>query len=108
MGYNNERVYGECEDRDSRPIIPLRETPAVKAGRAGPRSASMGGGGSLAPTLSVRRREEDESPWGDQYPWPRSQRFGGPNGSMRGFENGPCTEGTSVRRWAALSSTMIA
>ncbi len=26
MGYDNERVYGECEDRDSRPIIPLRET----------------------------------------------------------------------------------
>ena len=36
MGYDNERVYGECEDRNSRPIIPLRETPAVKAGKAGP------------------------------------------------------------------------
>ena len=32
MGYDNERVYGESEDRDSRPIIPLRETPAVKRG----------------------------------------------------------------------------
>ena len=36
MGYDNNRVYGECEDRDVRPIIPLRETPAVKAGKAGP------------------------------------------------------------------------
>jgi len=27
-GYDIERVYGECEDRDVRPIIPLRETPA--------------------------------------------------------------------------------
>lgn len=32
MGYDVGRVYAECEDRDSRPIIPLRETPAVKQG----------------------------------------------------------------------------
>ena len=32
MGYDNERVYGECEDRDCRPIIPLRETVGVKHG----------------------------------------------------------------------------
>ena len=32
MGYDNNRVYAECEDRDSRPIIPLRETPGVKRG----------------------------------------------------------------------------
>ncbi len=36
MGYDNGRVYDECEDRDVLPIIPLRETPAVKAGKAGP------------------------------------------------------------------------
>ena len=42
MGYDNERVYGECEDRDSRPIIPLRETPAVKAGKAGPPTCKHG------------------------------------------------------------------
>jgi hypothetical protein len=35
MGYDNNRVYGECEERDVRPIIPLRKTPAVKAGKAG-------------------------------------------------------------------------
>ncbi len=42
MGYDNERVYGECEDRNSRPIIPLRETPAVKAGKAGPPTCEHG------------------------------------------------------------------
>ena len=42
MGYDNNRVYGECEERDARPIIPLRETPAVKAGKAGPPSFEHG------------------------------------------------------------------
>ncbi len=42
MGYDNERVYGECEHRDSRPIIPLRDTPAVKAGKAGPPTCEHG------------------------------------------------------------------
>ena len=32
MGYDNNRVYSECADRDSRPIIPLRETTGVKRG----------------------------------------------------------------------------
>jgi hypothetical protein len=31
-GYDNTRVYEECEDRGCRPIIPLRETPDVKRG----------------------------------------------------------------------------
>jgi len=34
MGYDNNRVYGECEERDIRPIIPLRETPE-REGREG-------------------------------------------------------------------------
>ncbi len=42
MGYDNERIYRECEDRDCRPIIPLRETPAVKAGKAGPPTCEHG------------------------------------------------------------------
>ncbi len=41
-GYDLGRVYGECEDRDVRPIIPLRETPAVKAGKAKPPSCRHG------------------------------------------------------------------
>ena len=32
MGYDNGRVYEECEAQDSRPIVPLRETVAVKRG----------------------------------------------------------------------------
>jgi transposase, IS5 family len=31
-GYDVGRVYGECEERDVRPIIPLRQTPAVVRG----------------------------------------------------------------------------
>jgi len=42
MGYDNGRVYGECEDRSVRPIIPLRETPQVKAGKAAPPSCEHG------------------------------------------------------------------
>jgi hypothetical protein len=30
--YDIERVYGECAERDCAPIIPLRQTPAVKRG----------------------------------------------------------------------------
>ncbi len=36
IGFDNERVYGECEHRECRPIIPLKQTPAVKAGKANP------------------------------------------------------------------------
>jgi hypothetical protein len=42
MGYDNGRVYEECKERGVRPIIPLRETPAVKAGRAGPPTCEHG------------------------------------------------------------------
>ncbi len=31
MGYDNERVYGECEERDSRPIIPLAQARQCEA-----------------------------------------------------------------------------
>jgi hypothetical protein len=33
MGYDHEAIYADCEQRDCHPIIPLRETPAVKAGK---------------------------------------------------------------------------
>jgi hypothetical protein len=36
MGYDHEAIYAECEQRDCHPIIPLRETPAVKAGKHRP------------------------------------------------------------------------
>ena len=42
MRYDNERVCGESEDRDSRPIIPLREPPAVKQGAHKPPTCEHG------------------------------------------------------------------
>ncbi len=42
MGYDNERVYSECEDRDSRPIIPLRETVGVARGHHRPPECDHG------------------------------------------------------------------
>ncbi len=42
MGYDTEAIHAACEERDSRPIIPLRETPAVKAGKAGPPTCEHG------------------------------------------------------------------
>jgi len=36
MGYDHEAIYADCEQRDCHPIIPLRETPAVKAGKHRP------------------------------------------------------------------------
>jgi hypothetical protein len=36
MGYDHEVIYTECERRGCHPIIPLRETPAVKAGKHRP------------------------------------------------------------------------
>lgn len=32
MGYDNNRVYAECEERGCAPVIPLRQTPDVKRG----------------------------------------------------------------------------
>ena len=36
MGYDHEAIYADCEQRDCHPIIPLRQTPAVKAGKHRP------------------------------------------------------------------------
>jgi hypothetical protein len=41
-GYDLPRVYEECADRDCLPIIPLRETGAVKAGRHKPPTCQHG------------------------------------------------------------------
>jgi DDE family transposase len=41
-GYDNGPVYEACEARGIRPIIPLRETPAVKAGKAAPPECEHG------------------------------------------------------------------
>lgn len=41
-GYDNAPVYEACESRGIRPIIPLRETPFVKAGKAAPPQCEHG------------------------------------------------------------------
>jgi transposase, IS5 family len=41
-GYDNARVYGECATRDIAPVIPLRQTPDVKAGKHAPPSCEHG------------------------------------------------------------------
>ena len=41
-GYDAASFYGECESRDIRPVVPLRETPFVKAGKAAPPSCEHG------------------------------------------------------------------
>jgi len=41
-GYDLPRVYEECANRDCLPIIPLRETPSVKAGKHRPPTCQHG------------------------------------------------------------------
>jgi len=41
-GYDLAPIYRELEDRNMRPIIPLRQTPDVKAGKAGPPNCEHG------------------------------------------------------------------
>jgi len=41
-GYDAETVYSNVEDRGIRPVIPLRMTPAVKAGKANPPQCEHG------------------------------------------------------------------
>ena len=41
-GYDVSAVYDGCEERGIRPIVPLRQTPGVKAGKAAPPSCEHG------------------------------------------------------------------
>jgi hypothetical protein len=41
-GYDVAPVYAACESRDIRPVVPLRETPFVKAGKAAPPKCEHG------------------------------------------------------------------
>lgn len=41
-GYDSEKVYIEVESRHARPVIPLRQTPAVKAGKNKPPECDHG------------------------------------------------------------------
>ena len=41
-GYDSAALHAACEDRGIRPVVPLRETPAVKKGKAGPPTCDHG------------------------------------------------------------------
>jgi hypothetical protein len=41
-GYDAGTIYDECESRGIRPVVPLRQTPFVKAGKAGPPTCEHG------------------------------------------------------------------
>ena len=41
-GYDNTRVYEACAERDVLPVVPLRQTPAVKRGEHKPPTCSHG------------------------------------------------------------------
>lgn len=41
-GYDSEAIYEQVENRHARPVIPLRETPAVKAGKHKPSTCEHG------------------------------------------------------------------
>jgi hypothetical protein len=43
MGYDTEAIHAACEARDSRPIIPLKQTPGVKRGEHRPPNCKHGG-----------------------------------------------------------------
>ena len=55
MGYDTEAIHGACEARGSRPIIPLKQTPASRPGRRTRPSASTGRGPSPGPIRRVAR-----------------------------------------------------
>jgi hypothetical protein len=42
MGYDHEAIYEQFEAHDCHPVIPLRETPAVKAGKHLPPTCAHG------------------------------------------------------------------
>ena len=42
MGYDTEAIHAGCEARDSRPIIPLKQTPGVKRGEHRPPKCKHG------------------------------------------------------------------
>jgi hypothetical protein len=41
-GYDSESIYAQVESRHARPVIPLRQTPAVKAGKHKPPECDHG------------------------------------------------------------------
>ncbi len=87
-GYDIERVYSECAEHGVSPVIPLRETTAVRA-------ASTASGDSPEPTTSARQ------PSGAARPASASQRRCGSR--LTG-----CTRSCRARRCAGVACTSAA
>lgn len=76
-GYDAHVIYDGCEDRGIRPIVPLRETPFVKAGRAAPPSCEHGKW-KFAGSDAKRRAAKHRCPTGDCSPasvWVKADRL---------------------------------
>jgi hypothetical protein len=87
MGYDMTPVYEGCEERDCHPVVPLRETPAVKAGKHRP-PACEHGTWTFAGSDAKRRAAKWRCPTGECSPasrWVGAGRLHTliPRGSLR-------------------------
>lgn len=76
-GYDAEVIYDECENRHIRPVVPLRETPAVKAGKAGPPKCDHGTW-AFAGSDAKRKESKWRCPTGECEPksvWVKASRL---------------------------------
>jgi hypothetical protein len=67
MGYDHEAVYAGCEERGCHPVIPLRQTPAVKAGKHLPPTCEHGAW-TFAGADAKRRAAKWRCPTGECSP----------------------------------------
>jgi transposase, IS5 family len=77
MGYDNNRVYAECEERDVAPVIPLRRTPEVARGNHGAPTCEHGAW-TFAGADFKNRRSKWRCPTGECSPksvWIRADRL---------------------------------
>jgi Transposase DDE domain/Transposase domain (DUF772) len=96
MGYDHEAIYTECERRGCHPIIPLRETPAVKAGKHRPPVCDHGQW-TFAGSDAKRRAAKWRCPTGECSPasrWIGGQSAAHPHSSG----DGPVEEALSAAR----------
>jgi hypothetical protein len=95
MGYDNNRVYAECEECNVAPVIPLRQTPEVKRGNHGAPTCEHGRGRSRARTTNAAQPNGAARP-GRAPPSPSGSR---PTG---------CARSSLGRRAAGATSTTVA
>lgn len=76
-GYDAETIYEACESRGIRPVVPLRETPSVKAGKAAPPKCEHGTW-TFAGSDAKRGAAKYRCPTGQCHPasvWIRADRL---------------------------------